>query len=90
MRCPGAGRCRRSRRWWSAERDASATFSKTSTCFLSDRDFVAGDSFTVADIDALVMVDFGCRVTKKETGHLDHLSAWAARMRNRPAIHAES
>ena len=58
--------------------------------FLSDRQFVIGDSFTVADIDALVMVDFGCRVTKKETSHFDHLSAWAARMRNRAAIRAES
>ena len=57
---------------------------------LSDRQFVIGDSFTVADIDALVMVDFGCRVTKKETGHLNHLSAWAARMGNRAAIRAES
>lgn len=57
--------------------------------FLAGRDNVAGDAFTVADIDALVMLDFGCRVTKKEVGHLRHLSAWAARIRDRPAIRAE-
>lgn len=57
--------------------------------FLAERDYVAGDAFTVADIDALVMLDFGCRVTKKDAAHLEHLFAWSERIRNRPAIRAE-
>ncbi len=57
--------------------------------FLSERDYVAGDTFTVADIDALVMVDFGCRVTKAEFDAHASLSNWHERVRNRPAIRAE-
>jgi len=57
--------------------------------FLAGREYVAGDVFTVADIDALVMLEFGCRVTKKEVDHLEQLSAWAQRIRDRPAVRAE-
>ncbi|HKL53698.1 MAG TPA: glutathione S-transferase family protein [Wenzhouxiangellaceae bacterium] len=60
--------------------------------FLAERDYVAGDAFTVADIDALVMVDFGCRVTRTELFKLDahdNLLKWYERVRNRPAIRAE-
>jgi len=60
--------------------------------FLAERDYVAGDAFTVADIDALVMVDFGCRVTRTEFFKLDahdNLLKWYERVRNRPAIRAE-
>jgi len=53
---------------------------------LAERDHVAGDAFTVADIDAMIMVDFGCRATKAERNHLGHLSAWYERLGNRPAI----
>ena len=56
---------------------------------LADHQYVAGDAFTVADIDALVMVDFGCRATKAELDAHDHLSEWYERVRNRPAIRAE-
>ena len=42
--------------------------------FLAERDYVAGDAFTVADIDALVMIDFGCRVTKAELDAHENLS----------------
>lgn len=56
---------------------------------LSERDYVAGDVFSVADIDALVMVDFGCRVTKTELGAYSNLSKWYERVRSRPAIRAE-
>jgi len=60
--------------------------------FLAERDYVAGDAFTVADIDALIMVDFGCRVTRTELFKLDahdNLLKWYERVRNRPAIRAE-
>lgn len=57
--------------------------------FLAERDYVAGDAFTVADIDALVMIDFGCRVTRSELDAHTNLSKWYERVRNRPAIRAE-
>ena len=57
--------------------------------FLAGRDYVAGDAFTVADIDALVMVDFGCRVTRAERDAHEHLSGWYERVCSRPAIRAE-
>lgn len=57
--------------------------------FLAKREYVAGDTFTVADIDALVMIDFGCRVTRAELDTHVNLSGWYERVRNRPAIRAE-
>lgn len=57
--------------------------------FLAERDYIACETFTVADIDALVMIDFGCRVTRSELGAHDRLSRWYERVRNRPAIRAE-
>ncbi|HKL50074.1 MAG TPA: glutathione S-transferase family protein, partial [Wenzhouxiangellaceae bacterium] len=57
--------------------------------FLDEQGYVAGDAFTVADIDALVMIDFGCRVTKAELEAHANLSKWYERVRNRPAIRAE-
>src|SRR6056297_3153864 len=44
---------------------------------------------SVADIDALVMIDFGRRVTKAELDANANLSKWYERVRNRPAIRAE-
>ncbi len=58
--------------------------------FLGTRDYVAGDVFTVADIDAMVMIDFGGRVTRTEPGSHEHLSEWYKRICSRPAIHAAS
>jgi len=58
--------------------------------FLGTRDYVAGDAFTVADIDALVIIDFGSRVTRTELGSHKRLSQWYERICSRPAIHAAS
>ncbi|MEX0914312.1 MAG: glutathione binding-like protein, partial [Wenzhouxiangellaceae bacterium] len=57
--------------------------------FVAEREYLAGDAFTVADIDALIMVDFGSRVTKAELGAHEHLAEWYERIRSRPAIRAE-
>ena len=52
---------------------------------LAGRDWIAADRITVADIDALVAVDF-MRVIKYPLPEaLTALSAWAARMRDRPS-----
>ncbi len=53
---------------------------------LDRRDFIAGDAFTVADIDALVVVDFGLRVTRTALDHAPSVAAWRDRLDRRPAL----
>jgi glutathione S-transferase len=53
---------------------------------LADREFVAGDGFSLADITAVVAVDFA-RVVKVKPGEQHpHLLRWRAAMAQRPAM----
>ena len=53
---------------------------------LAGRDFVAGDRFSIADITAVVAVDFA-RVVKVKPGEQHpHLQRWRAGMAGRPAM----
>lgn len=54
--------------------------------FLSGRDYIAGDAFTVADIDGLVVMDFGMRATKLGMDEHDNLAAWYARVNARDSV----
>jgi len=49
---------------------------------------IAGPEFSVADIDAFVVLDFGRRATKLDPDGFPHLSAWRKRIAERPAIAA--
>lgn len=54
---------------------------------LSGQDHVAGDDFSVADITALVTIDFGLRGMKMQLPEdLGSLAAWHERVSARPAI----
>ena len=54
---------------------------------LQGRDFVAGGQFSVADITAVVAVDFA-RVVKFRPGEQHpHLMRWRAAMAQRPSMH---
>lgn len=53
---------------------------------LGGREFITGDAFTVADIDALVVVDFGLRVTRTALDHAPEVAAWRDRLDRRPAL----
>jgi len=56
---------------------------------LSRRDFVADDDFSVADITALVTIDFGLRGLKMSLpDDLVHLARWHQTIGQRPAIRA--
>lgn len=56
---------------------------------LSEREYVAGNRFTVADISALCMIDFAsAMVDLKPDASLDHLWAWHARVSARPSTQA--
>ena len=53
---------------------------------LTARDFIAGDRFSIADITAVVAVDFA-RVVKVKPGEQHpHLQRWRAAMAGRPAM----
>lgn len=53
---------------------------------LAGRDFVAGDRFSVADITAVVAVDFARIVKVKPGDQHPHVLRWRARLGERPAI----
>jgi glutathione S-transferase len=53
---------------------------------LAEREHVTGETFTVADIDALVVVDFGLRVTRTALEHAPNVAAWRDRLRERSAM----
>lgn len=54
---------------------------------LADRTWLAGDSFSVADITALCAVDFA-RLSKVRIGEREHLGRWYAAMKERPSYEA--
>lgn len=54
---------------------------------LAGADYIAGDEFSVADITALVAIDFGLRGLKMEIpDDAEALKAWHDRVSSRPAI----
>ncbi|MGF1550974.1 MAG: glutathione S-transferase family protein [Paracoccaceae bacterium] len=55
---------------------------------LGNRDWIAADRLTVADITAIVALDFLRIVKEAEPDDLPGLTAWAARMRARPSWRA--
>jgi len=55
---------------------------------LANREFVAGDRFSVADISALVLVDFAGWVKLPVPDDARHLSRWYAQVSKRPSAAA--
>ncbi len=55
---------------------------------LAESDFVAGDRFTIADITAMVTVDFADRVEETPPGSATALKAWHERVSARPSAAA--
>jgi glutathione S-transferase len=55
---------------------------------LADREFVAGDRFTIADITLLCAIDFGRVVKLRPPSELAHLSRWHAAVSARPSAKA--
>ncbi|HYA75972.1 MAG TPA: glutathione S-transferase [Burkholderiaceae bacterium] len=53
---------------------------------LAAHDFVAGNAFSIADIAAVVTVDFARIVKQKPNEHHSHLLRWRARMAERPSM----
>jgi glutathione S-transferase len=55
---------------------------------LQDREFIATDHFTMADIVALTTIDFATFIGIETPPELTHLSAWHARVSARPSAAA--
>ena len=53
---------------------------------LAERDFIAAEQFSVADITAVVVVDFARVIRLKPIEDLPHLARWRAAMGERPAM----
>jgi len=53
---------------------------------LADSAHVAGPEFSVADLDAFIVLEFGLRVTKLSIEPWEQLSAWHQRMAERPSL----
>ncbi len=63
-------------------------FFEVLNALLADRPFVAGDAFSIADITAVVAVDFARIVKIKPDERHPHLLRWRARLAERPSISA--
>jgi glutathione S-transferase len=63
-------------------------FMKTLDRRLADREFIAADRLTMADIVAVVGIDFGRLIKYRPPAELEHLDRWAAALRQRPAASA--
>ena len=63
-------------------------FIDTLEAHMAERDFVAADHFTLADITAVVFIDFA-RIIKFKLGDSHpHLLRWRTALNERPSIHA--
>lgn len=55
---------------------------------LSDREFIASDCYTVADITALTVMDFAAMSGLEVPGEYKNLHRWYTQMSNRPSAYA--
>ncbi|HYD26316.1 glutathione S-transferase [Brevundimonas sp.] len=69
-------------------RAAAERFMKTLDRHLADREFMALDRFTIADIVAVVGLDFARLVRYRPPEEFGHLARWLEACRNRPAAKA--
>lgn len=53
---------------------------------LAESAHIAGGEFSVADIDAYIVLEFGQRATKLDPDEYQHLGAWRQRLAGRPAF----
>ena len=56
--------------------------------YLSDRPFVAGEGFSIADITAFVAIDFARVIKMRPPEHLENLNRWYKEMSSRPSAQA--
>lgn len=74
--------------WGEANRPKALAFLELLDKELATRDFIAGDRYTIADITAMIAVDFmkPARIDKPE--HLENLMRWYGEVSSRPSAQA--
>ena len=74
--------------WGAANQDRAAAYMKQFDSDLGDRPFVCGDAISVADITAMVALDFTKAAKIEIPEELGHLRRWYAAMAARPSAKA--
>lgn len=69
-------------------RTMAERFMKSLDRRLADREFIAADRLSIADIVAVTGIDFGRLIKYRPPAELTHLERWAAALRQRPAATA--
>ncbi|MEM8541761.1 MAG: glutathione binding-like protein, partial [Pseudomonadota bacterium] len=69
--------------WGEANRPKALWFAELLNKHLADNEYVCGDAFTVADITAIIAMDFSKPAKIVYPEELENLHAWAARIRAR-------
>ena len=85
-RCPGRWTIRRFPSWRSAASPGCNSSSPTLNDRLAGREFIAADRFSIADITAVVAVDFARVVKVKPDEQHPHLQRWREAMAQRPSM----
>ena len=84
-----ADRERISGEWGEISKERARTTMAWLDSHLADREFIAADRYTIADITALCAVDFARVVAlRHEQEGLEHLEAWHQRIASRPSSQA--
>lgn len=74
--------------WGEANRPKAVEFLELLDGELANREFVAGDRFTIADITAMIGVDFMKPARIERPAHLGHLARWYDAVKARPSAAA--
>lgn len=74
--------------WGEANKSKAAEFMAILDGELKNREFIAGDDFSVADITALCVIDFGKVAKVRMPEELTHLKRWHAAVSARPSASA--
>lgn len=71
--------------WGEANRPKAIWFAELLNQQLAQNDFICGDAFTVADITAIIAMDFSKPARIVYPDELQYLHAWASKIRSRPS-----
>ncbi|WP_299862205.1 glutathione S-transferase [uncultured Hoeflea sp.] len=74
--------------WGEANRPKAAAFLEMLDKELADSEFIAGDRFTIADITAMIGMDFTKPARIERPEHLAHVMRWYQAVKARPSAEA--
>jgi glutathione S-transferase len=84
----GALEAYQNKSWGEKGRERAVATMRFLDAQLAGRDFIVGDSFTIADITALCAIDFAQAIDIQVLTELTNLRAWHGRVSGRPSAAA--